>query len=843
MFISLKRGCSVAALCVVTYAMSGLRADELATNVLVENGKALLPIVISKNASEATKVVAAELASCLGRMSGTKFEIVGGDGTSGIVLGTLADFPNEALVKPLEIRNTFDGKEGFAIRSEPNRLLLIGATDLGVSHAAFRLLEYLGCRWFFPAREWEVIPNSKTLIVSLDIVDRPRILARRIWYGYGSFADKGHPNGGSTQGDYEAWARHNGMASSFRVFAGHAWQNVISANKKTFEEHTEYIALVKGERKGEQLCVSNPAVRELAVKWALDEIAKHPDREMVSMECSDGDGHCECAACAKLGTISDRVFGLANDVAKVVAVKHPGKLVGCLAYNQHSEPPHFQLEANVYVQLTVGFIRGNYSFEQLADLWPQKCRSMGFYEYFSVWLWDFDKLPGGKGANIPLIRESIKRYAKLGATSMDAESGNNWGLHGLGYYVANKLMWNPDADTDALVADFFEKAFGPAAQPMRDYYARWAPENQPLISRGRIGEMFQDVEKATQLAQDRPDILARFDHIKHCLRYLHLRWEFDREKDKAKQKELAIAILTHAYRTRYDYMNHWAAMRSTFASDLAKKFDEPTWKQNDKPEKPWIVETRITRGETEKQFNEGRDFFKPTPVQERSFSYNDLMPVHFADAKSAVLNQAYQGPERYAVASEKGEAIEIEITVGIIAWYRDRPDATWSLNDAAGNAVAKGWQKLDGEPHKLTMKVPLAGTYFFECNDSSAGWRIQVAAGRPAVWIAKRAARINSLGQLAELFFYVPRGTKTLHMFYSGTQCKILDSDRKVLHEITTNDEVISVDVPTGQDGKLWSITQRSAHQIWLFNAPNVYASSPSSMLLPRELVGKDAVP
>jgi len=58
----------------------------------------------------------------------------------------------------LEIRNTYDGREAFVIRSEEKRLLLLGATDMGASHAAMRLLEHLGCRWFFPAREWEIVP-------------------------------------------------------------------------------------------------------------------------------------------------------------------------------------------------------------------------------------------------------------------------------------------------------------------------------------------------------------------------------------------------------------------------------------------------------------------------------------------------------------------------------------------------------------------------------------------------------------------------------------------------------------------------------------------------------------
>ena len=121
----------------------------------------------------------------------------------------------------------------------------------GASHAAFRLLEHLGCRWFFPAPAWEVVPARAALSVSLDETDRPRILARRIWYGYGYFADKG----GSSQKDYVAWSRRNRMAGSFSVYAGHAWQSIILSNKKIFAEHPEYLALVKGERKGEQLCV------------------------------------------------------------------------------------------------------------------------------------------------------------------------------------------------------------------------------------------------------------------------------------------------------------------------------------------------------------------------------------------------------------------------------------------------------------------------------------------------------------------------------------------------------------------------------------------------------------
>lgn len=146
-------------------------AAKPAESHLAADGKALVSVVISEKASRATKLAAVELADYLGRITGAKFEVVAGNGTKGIVLGTLAEFPNPALARALALRHTFDGREAFAIRTEPTRMLLIGATDLGASHAAFHFLESLGCRWFYPAQEWEVIPSRKTLTVAVEQTD------------------------------------------------------------------------------------------------------------------------------------------------------------------------------------------------------------------------------------------------------------------------------------------------------------------------------------------------------------------------------------------------------------------------------------------------------------------------------------------------------------------------------------------------------------------------------------------------------------------------------------------------------------------------------------------------
>lgn len=239
---------------------------------LAEGGVAKMPVVVSPQADPATRAVAEDLATYLGKIAGAKFEVVEGDGTKGIVLGTIAQFPDGSLDKPLEIRG-FDGREAFVIRTEPHRVRLIGATELGASHAAFSLLESIGVRRYFQAPEWEVVPSIPSLRVALNVDDRPAILGRRIWYGYSLFEHE--PTSRPVQ-DYAAWMRHNRMGHSFTVNCGHAWQNVIAEEKETFEGHPERLALVGDKRQGEQFCVSDKAVREAVARWSLRFFEKNP---------------------------------------------------------------------------------------------------------------------------------------------------------------------------------------------------------------------------------------------------------------------------------------------------------------------------------------------------------------------------------------------------------------------------------------------------------------------------------------------------------------------------------------------------------------------------------------
>ncbi len=800
--------------------------------LLAENGRAALPVVVSPGASAELRQAAAELAAVLKQMTGAAFEVTDGDGARGIVLGTLDQFPHPDLAKPLEIRGAYDGREAYALRTEPRRLLLLGATDLGASHAAFRFLETQGCRWFFPAPEWTVIPSAPALRVKVNESGRPAYLARRIWYGWGFF-DK------QAAAEYQAWARHNRMASSLRIHAGHAWESIIAQNRKTFEAHPEYLALVKNEkdgtaqRKGEKFCLSNPAARKIVVDHALAHFEKNPGSDMVSVEPSDGGGHCQCDPCAAMGGVSDRVFGMANEAAKAVAAKYPGKWVGLLAYSLHSEPPSFDLEPNVYVQLTTAFTTGRYTFAELSELWPKKCRNMGFYDYFSVYAWDRDTFPGGGGADVAALREKIRRFAALRATSFDAESGNNWGLHGRGYYAAN---------AEAILEDFYRNAFGPSAAPMRRCYERFDPGRKPLLSEHLLGMGFRDVEEAARLASGRPDVLARIGHIKIFLRSVHLRWKFDRTRDPAERKRLALELLTHVFRSRRAYMNHWEAIRQDWTPKLAKDFAEPSWSAREKGEHPWAVDRPYAAEEIEKAFQEGLGAFRPEAVEEKEFS-EDLVPVAFPDAKEVPSRQAYQGGLRYRLYSVLGEPVEAQVVTGTIAWYRNRADARWAFRDAREKVLAEGRLPLDGKTHDLKAEVPGPGLYSLDFADTSAGWSIAVEAGRPAAIPLRREKGYGHAGHMQAMFFYVPRGTREIHYYWGGGPHKIHGPDGAPVRRVETSGVFVRIPVPEGADGKAWRFTELALGHLWFFNVPNYLAASPGALLVPREVADRDGLP
>ena len=214
-------------------------AAEPAPCALAKDGKALQRVVIGSKASEKTRAAAKNFAAYLGRITGGTFQVAEGDGDAGLAVGRAADFPKLKLADKFGADVT--RREEYLLRSHADGVWLVGATDIAVEHAVWDVLYRVGYRQYFPGKAWEVVPSKRDLALAIDCFEKPAYHSRRIWFGFGA-ADY-------AAGPYADWCAKNRATAGIVLNTGHAYDGILSRNKKAFADHPEYLGLVNGERK------------------------------------------------------------------------------------------------------------------------------------------------------------------------------------------------------------------------------------------------------------------------------------------------------------------------------------------------------------------------------------------------------------------------------------------------------------------------------------------------------------------------------------------------------------------------------------------------------------------
>jgi len=875
-------------LAVVTQPLAAAHIDSTTRNhsisaetvLIAENGTAKLPIIISEKASKDTKARADELAMYLERITGAKFEVKTGAGP-GIILGTIEQFPTPSASDGLKIYDVYDGRDAYAIRTEGGSIKLLGATDLGVSHAMSRFLTLLGCRWFFPGPVWEVIPKISKLSFNINETDRPEVLGMHFGYDLGQQYEKTDPDAGNAT---KSWNRKNLLATGFKSAAGHCAHTIVNYFRKEFEQHPEYRALIEDKngkrfRTGTQysptdprwqwgqLCVSNPEVVKLACQYADEFFDKHPDADMIGMGPDDGGGWCLCPECAKLGNCGNQAFYLANQVAKHIQKTHPGKLVGLLAYNWHCDPPDFPLEPNVYVELTTTLlINTKLGFDRLVEVWPKKVKYCGLYDYWAVYDWTRDNMPAGRTGNLKYVAEKIPFYIKHGLTCMCAESGNSWAGQGLGYYLAIHLMWNTSTDVEALKNDFYEKAFGPAAKEMKAYYQHTDLGNNPLVGPTFYRICCDYLESAEKAAKGHPDVLARIEQLKQYNVYVYL---LNKERDTTlppgERKKWAFETLRWNYRMRNTYMTFWTFFAGMTSAQWAKEFKEDSWDWYKnywvlkKPEQiPYRDSNPITPEETARWFQQMKaDYGEVPKITEISFSKKLVAPGWVSDTPNPQKNDRviFHGPFTMALASMKGEPLRFSMNHGTM--YPNSPAGDYVLTDMSGKEITKGTVPIcPKNPTEIELKVPGAGVYYFKFDDHGGGTAFMPSSGLRAAFVPE-GPRGYTL--LYRVWFYVPKGTTEIQFApsCSGIRFGIQTPDGKWVEcknrvnlparsdglNFKADGYYYVIPVPKDMDGKMWAMSMaQCGFHMRFFNIPTILSLSSDGPIIPEEVAKKDGL-
>lgn len=818
--------------------------------LMAEDGKALLPIIISENASASTKSNASKLAEYLGKIGGAKFKIETGDGTSGISIGLATDFPT------LKLASTFKGddilrREEYLLRTHAGGLLVLGASDLAVQHGVWDLLSRLGYRQFFPGKNWEVVPYLQRMELGIDTLEKPDYHSRRIWYGYGAWDYAKEP--------YRDWCEKNRALQGVNLNTGHAYDGIVKALKKEFSNHNEYWPLLNNERKevrNPKPCLGNPDLRSLIVKNAVGQVKKNTLLDSISMDPSDGGGWCECKACSKLGSVSDQAITLANETATAINQEFPGKLVGIYGYNFHSPPPNIKVHPKVVVSVATAFIKGGMSLEDIISGWAEKGATLGIREYYSVNTWDRDQPGHARGGNLDYLQRTIPEFHSKGARYMSAESSDNWGPNGLGYYFAARMLWDvrEAKNRDAIERDFLTRAFGPASPAMKDFYDQINGSKPHLVVDDQLGRMYRSLQKARVMA-DATEIKNRLDDLALYTRYCTLYHRYATADGKARQ--LAFEnLIKHAYRMRTTMMIHaYALYRDLAGRDKTvsiptdAKWQVPEgknpWKSS-VPFTPQEIETFITEGITAHKLVELN--FKPVnfganllPAMSRLAIPGDLPAGEFTPGR---------GTQSFLTYASQPSNIELNITGGMIAHYRDRGNVKVELYKIGGESQTGEKETLvetnasippDGVERTLKLSLKQPGLYKIIVKDGNDRTQVNWPKGQLMTIASTQENPMNRFYGLWMGYFYVPKGTKMIGLF-GGEHGEVRDSqDRPHFWLNGREPNFYSVPVPPGEDGKFWRVRYcRGA--VRLLTVPPFFAKTPGELLLPEEVLSKDGI-
>ncbi|MHB9109550.1 MAG: DUF4838 domain-containing protein [Armatimonadota bacterium] len=460
---------------------------------LVKDGTPLAGIVLADPAPPA-RFAAEELQRYLREMSGAELPITDRATGPAIVLTTDKDLPNE---------------DAHTLRMEGDRLSLTGGSPRAVLYAAYLLLERLGCGFCIPGIE--TIPEQRTLTVPpLDLTEVPAFpvrsqvdfpfteaplawnLALIDWLAKNRF-NWYHP-APNAFGEPAAWFERKDVLLEALArrglhlqIGGHTLHTWLPPARYA-DVHPEWFALLKRGRRWERVpplvCVSNQEMhREVAANICAF-LDRNPEVEAVDCWEADIGEFCQCPGCldgiprsadeeTRRSAYIVAYIGLINDVARVLAARHPGVKVAAtifcaggltapqrcpeVADNVIITPCHIMRDSYLPLQDSPANLR----LLAMDVSWRGKAKHVQIYEYYNAWT------NSGIYPIVNVMAEDLQLLRRLGFTRVETDQA---GWNPLNLYAAARLLWNPELSWEAIIADFCRRHYGDAAEAMTRYW-------------------------------------------------------------------------------------------------------------------------------------------------------------------------------------------------------------------------------------------------------------------------------------------------------------------------------------------------------------------------------------
>ncbi len=526
--------------------------------VLADGGRTEAIVVVSPKAGPWEKRAATDLAKYVGKISGATPKIADTDeavaialkaATPVLVVGEAALEAKPALraaLAKVAKPNPLLRADAVVVKRDMSRVYLAGTNDDSHYFAVATLLRMWGCRWYVPTEFGECIPSFPRLSVGdLDYAYGSPFEVRRYWLSW---------NGDTTGKD--EFAKRN-FFNEVHVPNGH------SLAKYTKE-------LIPPGKTMFNVPISEDRTANHVAERVLPQFAKGQN-VMLGME--DGIYKSESAEDKKLIALqydkyfltqsySDAFMVFYNKVADrlVKAAPDSKALIGFLIYSNITLPP---VRDVVAAKPLVGYL-APIDFDPIHGM--DDPRSGPRREYRAVmekWakvmqgrlvIYDYDQsmlvwrdLPN---PSHQAFRRDVKHYLKAGILGVDTESRGATATLLTNLYLRGQLLWNPAADTDALLADFYQRFYGPAAKPMAEYWdAIFQAWEQTLVT---------EHEYFVAPAIYTPELLVKLGRSLQ-------------EAEAIKPTDKTIAERIHFTRLGYEVLTEYMAMVKAAATDVDYK--------------------------------------------------------------------------------------------------------------------------------------------------------------------------------------------------------------------------------------------------------------------------------